>query len=162
MNRRRLLSAAGPAALALAGAATAGAVQAAAPDAPPTFYSTLDPKQKAALDRLREIVVAQAEGRYVAPPDPDAGLHALCAEFERLHRLAYLEGNDAWEADHHASWRVADELEGMCALTEAGHRAKGRVAVLQLNENRAHGEFIGSGDARFALNTLMDWLGMTA
>ena len=160
MNRRALLAAV-PSAAVLAGAAAAGAVQVAAPDAPPTFYSTLDSKEKAVLNRLREIVVAQAEGRYVAPPDPDAGLHALCAEFERLHALAYLDGNDGWEADHHASWRIADELDGTCALTEAGHRAKGRVAVLQLNENRAHGEFIGGGDARFALNTLMDWLGMT-
>ena len=160
MNRCALLVGV-PSAAVLAGAAAGGAVQAAAPDAPPTFYSTLDPKERAALDRLREIVVAQAEGRLVTPPDPDAGLRALCAEFERLHALAYLEGNDAWEADHHASWRVADELDGMCALTEAGHRAKARVAVLQLNENRANGEFIGGGDARFALNTLMDWLGMT-
>ena len=160
MNRRKLLSG-GPAVLTLAGAA-AGGVQAAEANAPPTFYSTLDPKAKAAFDRLYEIVKAQAEGRYVAPPDPDAELHVLCAEFHRLHDLSYLEGNDDWEAAQDGSWRVADKLDGMCAVTNAGHRAKARVAVAQLDTNRCNGEFLGARDARFAFNMLLDWLGMTA
>ncbi len=55
MNRRKLL-AAGPAAMVLAGAATAGTVQAAALSPAPSFYSTLDPEQKAAFDKLHAIV----------------------------------------------------------------------------------------------------------
>lgn len=162
MNRRDLLSAAAPAALSLAGAAAGAAVQAAAPDAAPSFYSTLDPGQQASFDRLYEIVKAQADGTWIEPPDPDAELHALCAEFRRLHALAYLEGNDDWEAAHAESWRVADEIDGMCALTDAGHRAKARIAVAQMDKSRCEGGYAGDRDALFALNTLKDWLGMSA
>jgi len=94
MNRRKLL-AAGPAAMVLAGAATAGTVQAAALSPAPSFYSTLDPEQKAAFDKLHAIVKAQAAGTWVEPPHPDAELIAigheaagLSEEYER-HIVAY-------------------------------------------------------------------------
>lgn len=102
---------------------------------------------------------AQAAGTLVEPPDPDAALHAQCAEFHRLHALGYDENNPAWEAAMDARYEAYTTLEDMAPTTEAGHRAKARVALILLNENRCHGEFVGDPDARFALVMLREWLG---
>ena len=157
MNRRKMLSAA-PAVMLLASTATAGAAQLTERKAAPSFYSTLDPEQKAAFDKLRAIVKAQANGTWVEPPDPDAEVHARCAEFHRLHALGYTEDNPAWEAAMDARFEAYTELEGMVPVTHAGHRAKARVALVLLDENQ-YDEFSGNPDARFALITLRGLLG---
>ena len=93
-------------------------------------------------------------------PSPDAALLVLCAEHQRLHGLAYLEGNDDWEAAHHESWQVADKISDLVPVTQAGHRAKAAVAVAQMDRNRTNdGAWMGDRDALFALDTLKGWLG---
>lgn len=92
------------------------------------------------------------------PPNPDAGLLALCAEFHRQNALGYDEANPAWEAAMEERFEVYTELEGMVPVTEAGHRAKVSVAVVLLAEND-YEEFSGNPDARFALVTLRGLLG---
>ena len=95
-----------------------------------------------------------------ARPNPDAALLTLCAEHRRLHELAYLEGNDDWEAAHHESWQVADKISDLVPVTQAGHRAKAAVAVAQMDRNRtSDGAWMGDKDALFALDTLKGWLG---
>lgn len=163
-SRRRLLAAA-PAALVLTGA-TAGAVQAAAPETRPSFYSTLDPEQKAAFDKLRAIVEAQANGTWVEPPNPDARLLTLCAEFYRQHAIAYRdhaeddEGDGAeWQIALHARWELEDQIEDAPPLTRVGHLAKVSVAVTMIEEMQGKNEL--DGLTGFALATLLDvrdWL----
>jgi len=93
-------------------------------------------------------------------PQPDAELTGLCFEYQRLHALAYLEGNDAWEAAHHESWQVVDKINDLAPVTQAGHRAKAAAAVAQMEENRLKdGTWMGGTDELFALNMLKDWLG---
>lgn len=91
-------------------------------------------------------------------PDPDAGLHAKCTEFHRLHALGYDDGNPDWEAAMAGRWQVFEGIEGMLPHTYAGHRAKATVAVAVLDENRCNGEFVGGPDARFALGVLKGML----
>ena len=94
---RRNIFAMAPAALALAGAATA---------APPlSHYSTFNPEQQEAFDKLRAIVEAQADGTHVPPPSPDADLIALCAAFDALERKMQAAFNAAVTTDE---WGAAD------------------------------------------------------
>lgn len=150
MNRRTLLSAAS-AALALP------ALESATPESAPSFYSTLNPKQKAAFDKLHAIVDAQANGTWVKPPDPDAELHALCATFHLEHAKGRDEANPEWEKAHDAAWGVYKQLDDIVAVTHRGCRAKAAVAVTMLamfHENQSGGD----PEALFALHMLRDWL----
>jgi len=99
-------------------------------------------------------------GTVQALPSPDAELHALCATFHRQYAEAHDEANPAWEAANGASFDTFNELNGLTPATEAGHRAKARVAVVMLamfNEGDGYGG--GDPQAMFALNLLRDWLG---
>ena len=130
-----------------------------------------DPMQGCTDERLMLTLVRSMVGdpsetpRAPAPavparPNPDAALLTLCAEHRRLHGLAYLEGNDDWEAAHHESWQMADKIGDLVPVTQAGHRAKAAVAVAQMDKNRtSDGAWMGDRDALFALDTLKDWLG---
>lgn len=162
MNRRRLLAGA-PAALVLSGAAAGAAVQPTTPEPTPapSFYSTLDPEQKVAFDKLRAIVKAQADGTWVDPPSPDAELHLLCAEFHRLHAEGGDAANPQWEQASAAAWETFKQIDDVIALTHRGCRAKAGVAVEMLamfNE----GESGGNPEATFALHMLRDWLELPA
>ncbi len=122
-----------------------------------------DPMQGCTDERLMLTLVRSMVGdppAAPARPNPDAALLTLCAEHRRLHGLAYLEGNDDWEAAHHESWQVADKIGDLVPVTQAGHRAKAAVAVAQMDRNRtSDGAWMGDRDALFALDTLKDWLG---
>ncbi len=96
----------------------------------------------------------------VPVPSSDIELLALCAKFQRLHSLSYLPGNNDWETPLEARWGLSSRIEKITPVTQAGHWAKAAVAVTVLDENRCDGEFMGGSDARFALSTLRDWLGM--
>jgi len=160
VNRRKMLSAA-PVIMLLAGTATAGAAQAATPKAEPSFYSTLDPEQQAAFDKLHAIVKAQADGTWVEPPDPDAELHARCAEFHRQHAEGRDVANPEWEKADAAAWDAFKQLDDTVALTHRGCRAKAEVAVtmLVMFHEGTHG---GDPEAVFALNMLRNWLELPA
>lgn len=97
-------------------------------------------------------------GMGAAPPNPDAGLLALCAEFHRQNALGYDEANPAWEGAMGERYEVYTKLEEMVPVTQAGHLAKARVAVVLLTEND-YEEFSGNPDARFALVTLRGLVG---
>lgn len=92
------------------------------------------------------------------PPNLDAGLLAPCAEFHRQNALGYDEANPAWEGAMGERYEVYTKLEEMVPVTQAGHLAKARVAVVLLAEND-YEEFSGNPDARFALVTLRDLVG---
>lgn len=160
MNRRKLLSAA-PAAMVLVGTGTTGAVQAAAPAPAPSFYSTLDPDEKASFDKLYVIVKAQADGTWVQPPDCDAELHALCAAFHQQHAKGHDEANPGWEKATDAAWDTFKQLDDEVALTHRGCRAKAAVAVTMLAVFH-EGQHGGDPEALFALNMLRDWLELPA
>ncbi len=96
----------------------------------------------------------------VAAPHPDAALLALCAAFHRQYAEAHDEANPAWEAANGASFDIFKELDDLTPATEAGHRAKARVAVVMLAMfNEGDGYSGGDPQAMFALNLLRDWLG---
>ncbi len=97
-------------------------------------------------------------GMAPVPPNPDVALLALCTEFHRQNALGYDEANPAWEAAMGERYEVYTKLEDMVPVTEAGHLAKARVAVVLLAEND-YEEFSGNPDARFALVTLRDLVG---
>ena len=160
MNRRKLLAAA-PAAMLLASTATAGAAQLAGSKVAPSFRDTLDPQQQDALDRLHAIVKAQADGTWVDPPSPDAELHILCAEFQRIHAEGSDEANPHWEQAEIAAWETFKQIDDVTALTHRGCRAKAAVAVKMLARfhDTPNG---GDPEAVFALNLLRDWLELPA
>ena len=122
-----------------------------------------DPMEGLTDERLTLVLVRSLVGDmpvFPVTPSPDAALLVLCAEYDRLHALAYLEGNEDWEAAHHESWQVADKISDLVPVTQAGHRAKAAVAVAQMDKNRtSDGAWMGDRDALFALDTLKDWLG---
>ena len=169
MNRRKLLSAA-PAAAVLAGTAAAGTVQAAAAPAP-SFYSTLDPEQQAAFDKLYAIVKAQADGTWVEPPNPDAGLLTLCAEFDRQHAIAHCDRPEVddddddesaeWKVAMNARWELEEEIVDVLPLTGAGHLAKASVAVAMIEEmTPPDGLDALTFFALITLRDMRDWLGV--
>ena len=125
-SRRRLLAAA-PAALALS-----GAVQAAVPQTAPSLYSTWDPETQRCFDDLRAVVEAQANGTYVAPPDPDAELIALCARYVAWMREYCSVGehtHDMLCSD--PEWRRCHDLA--CAMVPALHAMEAEIADMPAN-----------------------------
>ncbi len=93
------------------------------------------------------------------PPNPDAELLALCAEFHQHHADAHSlpeTGDSTWEDAQDARWEVSDEIEDMRPATAEGHRAKVTVALVLLEEQ--HGDDTDS-DIQFTLATLRGLLG---
>ena len=115
-------------------------------------------------DRLTLALVRSLVGDMPAfPPAPssDAELLALCAEYQRLHALAYLEGYEDWEAAYGESIKSAERINDLVPVTQAGHRAKAAVVVTEMDSNRTlDGAWMGDREALHALNTLKDWLGV--
>lgn len=122
-SRRSLFAAAAPAAaLALASASAA----ATAPEAPPTFYSTLNPEQKAAFDKLHAIVKAQANGTWVEPPDPDADLITLCNRYVAFAREFCNVGQHTHEMlCSDPEWIRCHEIT--CAMVPALHAMEAEI-----------------------------------
>jgi hypothetical protein len=141
MNRRGLLSAAAPAALALVGGAAAAPVA-------------------LSLGVSLPLTERDAVAASVAPIS-DAELLALCAKFHRLHVEGADEANPAWEKANADAWDAFNEIDDLTPQTEAGHRAKAAVAVEMLTMFHT-GPNGGDPEAVFALNMLRDWLGSVA
>ena len=125
-----------------------------------------DPTEGYTDERLALVLVRSLVGDMPAfPPgrSPDAALLALCAEYQRLRALAYLEGNNDWEAAHDESMGMADKINDLVPVTQAGHRAKAAVVVAEMDDNRMNdGTWMGDREALHALNLLKDWLGCPA
>ncbi len=113
---------------------------------------------------LRDAAASPAVGAVAeaVPPNPDAALLALCAEFHRLHaesRSLPDTGDRTWEDAQAERWETSDRIEDMRPATAEGHRAKATIALVLLEEQ--HGDD-GDADIRFTLATLRDLLGRTA
>jgi hypothetical protein len=68
----------------------------------------------------------------------DAELLELCAEFHHRHAAALATPtNDdaALTAALNERWEISDEIRDIAATTEAGRRAKARVALVLMVEN---------------------------
>jgi len=106
---------------------------------------------------------AAALGSAAAAPvvHPDAELLTLCAEFHRLQASYTDDDNPGWDRFGPATHAAFVAVQGVTPATEAGHRAKGRVALAKLEEN--HGDSMaGDTYAEFALTMLRDWLELPA
>jgi hypothetical protein len=88
---------------------------------------------------------------------PDAALLKLCAEFHRLHAVAYAMPREADEAEMAAAldrrWAASDQIATIPATTDAGRRAKAAVASALLDE---WGALETSHTIIFARNVLRD------
>ena len=118
-------------------------------------------------DALAILAAPLALGAAAAPfpaaapiRDPDAELLALCATYHRREQMSRDEGNPEWAEAANARHAAFNQIAPMLPVTEAGHRAKAAVAVAEMDDNRCDGEWIGDGEALFALNVLKGWLGL--
>lgn len=113
-------------------------------------------------DRLLAALVRGLTGSASVPvPSLDAELLALCAEFHRLQASYTDDDNPGWDRFGPAAHAAFVAVQGVTPATEAGHRAKGRVALVKLEENHGDG-MAGDTYAEFALTMLRDWLELPA
>ncbi len=115
-------------------------------------------------DRLLSALLraAVATPPAAAPtPHPDAELLALCADFHRVQASYRDDDNPEWDRSGPAAHAAFVAVQGVTPATEAGHRAKGWVALAKLEENHGDG-MAGDPYAEFALTMLRDWLGEAA
>ncbi len=98
--------------------------------------------------------MATADTTYTTPNDVE--LLRLCADFHRLHTVAYAqrEADEAeMEAALHQRWAATDQIATIPAVTDAGRRAKAAVASVLLDE---WGNLETSHTILFARNVLRD------
>jgi hypothetical protein len=110
-------------------------------------------------------VTAFAAG-LTTPPlaivNPDAELIDLCAAFHRQHAIAVAtddQDDDGLESALAVRWGISDQIEQITAVTDAGMKAKAKLAVFLLEENRGPDAGDESGDLHFAYAALLDVAG---
>jgi len=113
------------------------------------------------LDYLLRDAAALGSADTAPSVHPDAELLTLCAEFHRLQASYTDDDNPEWDRFGPAAHAAFVAVQGVTPTTEAGHRAKGRVALAKLEENHGDG-MAGDTYAEFALTMLRDWLELPA
>ena len=94
--------------------------------------------------------------------EPDAALLSLCSTFHRTHAEASDKANPyrGWAAS--AKQDTLKQLYRMVPTTEAGHRAKAKVAARVLTDLHEHETRGDNPEPVFAAKALGDWLGLPA
>jgi hypothetical protein len=96
------------------------------------------------------------------PPNPDAELIALCAEFYRQNEVARAvpdHDEDGLDAAVEVRWEISIEIEDIEPVAPAGHKAKAGVALFLLRENYGSDGSREGSTMRFAFTALHEIAG---